>query len=48
MVVHACHHTDGGKLKIGGWWFRLAWEKRKTPISNITRAQNLGGVTQKV
>jgi hypothetical protein len=28
--AHACHSRHSRKLKIGGLWFRLAWQKSET------------------
>jgi hypothetical protein len=29
MVVCTCHPSNKEKLKIGQWWSRLAWAKKK-------------------
>jgi hypothetical protein len=29
-LVYTCHPSHGGKSKIGGLQFRLAWEKSET------------------
>jgi hypothetical protein len=36
--IRHCHLSDGGKLKMGGSWSRLAWTTSET-ISKITRAK---------
>jgi hypothetical protein len=38
VVVSICHHSYGGKCKIGGSRSRPAWAKKHNPISKITRA----------
>jgi hypothetical protein len=30
VVARACHPSNGRKLKIGGWWSRIAWAKIQT------------------
>jgi hypothetical protein len=42
VTVYACHPIYSRKLKIGRSWSRLAWAKKKDPISNIARAKGLG------
>jgi hypothetical protein len=43
MVAHACHPSNGGKLKIGKLWSRLSGQGKKwDPISKITRAKGDG------
>jgi hypothetical protein len=48
MVAHTCHPSEQGKHKIGRLWSRLAWAKRETPISKITRVKRAGRVAQMV
>jgi hypothetical protein len=49
MVTHACHPSNGRKLKIGeGQWFRLAWAKKRDPTSKITKAKRAGDRAQVV
>jgi hypothetical protein len=41
IVVHACHSSYGGKLKIGELQYRAAWAKSETLSPKYTEQKGL-------
>jgi hypothetical protein len=45
LVVHVCHPSEEGKLKIGGLWSRLAWANVISYLHS-KQSKRAGGVAQ--
>jgi hypothetical protein len=48
VMVHACHPSNGRKLKIGGAQHRLAWAKKQDAISKTLEQKGAGDIAQEV